>query len=190
MKTKLYLIATVLVALSLTACNDDDSYSDLLNIENHASNMFLSNYRIVNEVPADSVFEVGPQAPFYRIDPDGFVYMQVLNAGDRKNDRAKTSESIYFRYTRYNLIYWMNNGTLVAYDGNADDMSYSATYFNYNDYTLPVSSQWGYGIQMPLNFLGVECEVNLVIKSQYGMQSEISYVQPFLYRVRYYHSKI
>ncbi|MBR5102776.1 MAG: DUF4827 family protein, partial [Muribaculaceae bacterium] len=146
--------------------------------------------RVVNEIPADSVFEVGKQAPFYRIDPDGFVYMQVLSAGDRVNDKAKTSESIYFRYTRYNLVNWMSNGNLVAYDGNADDMSYSATYFNYNDFTLPVSSQWGYGIQMPLSFLGVECEVNLIIKSQYGFQSEISYVQPFLFHVRYYHSKI
>ena len=62
--------------------------------------------------------------------------------------------------------------------------------FTYADYSLPSTSQWGYGLQYPLNFLGVECEVNLVIKSQFGFTSEISYVMPFLYHVRYFRSMI
>ena len=35
-----------------------------------------------------------------------------------------------------------------------------------------------------------ECEVNLIVKSQFGWTSEISYVQPFLYHIRYFHSQI
>ena len=153
-------------------------------------NAYLANHRVVMEVPADSVFEVGENAPFYRIDPDGNVYMQVLNAGDRANDRAKTSEPIYFRYSRYNLATWYADGTWTVYSGNENSMDAQSCSFNYGDYSLPSSSQWGYGLQYPLLFLGVECEVNLIIKSQYGFTSEISYVTPFFYHVRYYHSMI
>ena len=35
-----------------------------------------------------------------------------------------------------------------------------------------------------------DCEVNLVIKSQYGIASEISNVVPYLYNVRYFKSQI
>ena len=125
-----------------------------------------------------------------RIDPDGNVYMQVINPGDRKNDRAKKSQTIYFRFTRFNLEEWYSTGVMGASSGNETDMSQTPTSFLYKDFTLATSSQWGYGLQLPLDFLGAECEVNLVIKSQYGWTSEISYVQPYLYHVRYFHSQI
>ena len=184
----------LLLALSLltmlASCNDGESYADRLNDERNAVNAYLANHRVVMSVPEDTVFEVGEYAPFYRIDPDGNVYMQVLKAGDRINDRAKVSEPIYFRYTRYDLAVWYADGTWTPTSGNESAMDAVPCTFNYSDYTLPSSSQWGYGLQYPLLFLGVECEVNLVIKSQYGFTSEITYVTPFLYHVRYYHSKI
>ncbi len=178
------------MVLMLAACDNDQSYADRLNDERNSVNAFLANHRVVMNVPADSVFEVGPDAPFYRVDVDGNVYMQVLDAGDRANDKVKQGEPIYFRYSRYNLSTWYANGTWTIYSGNETSMDQTPCCFNYGDYTLPSSSQWGYGLQFPLLFLGVECEVNLVIKSQYGFTGEISYVMPFFYHVRYYHSKI
>ena len=174
----------------LTSCNDDQSYADRLNEERNAVNAYLANHRVVMSIPEDTVFEVGPDAPFYRIDADGNVYMQVLNPGDRVNDKAKTSEPIYFRYARYNLATWYASGAWTQTDGNENTMDAFSCSFNYADYTLPSSSQWGYGLQFPLIFLGVECEVNLIVKSQYGFTSEISYVQPFFFHVRYFHSQI
>ena len=184
------LLLGLTVLVMLAACNNDQTYADRLNEERNAVNAYLANHRVVMSVPADSVFEVGENAPFYRIDPDGNVYMQVLNAGDRKNDRARTSEPIYFRYSRYNLATWYADGTWSITSGNENTMDAVSCSFNYADYTLPSSSQWGYGLQYPLLFLGVECEVNLVIKSQYGFTNEISLVTPFFYHVRYYHSQI
>lgn len=180
----------LLALMSLCACNDDQSYADRLNDERNAVNAFLANHRVVMSVPKDSVFEVGIDAPYYRIDVDGNVYMQVINAGDRVNDKVKIGEPIYFRYSRYNLASWYADGTWAITSGNETDMDLASCSFNYADYTLPSSAQWGYGIQYPLLFLGVECEVNLVIKSQYGFTNEISYVTPFFFHVRYFHSQI
>ena len=184
------ILLAITVMMMLAACNNDESYADRLNDERNAVNAYLANHRIVMSVPEDTVFEVGENAPFYRIDTDGNVYMQVLKAGDRINDRAKKSEPIYFRYSRYNLATWYADGVWKPTDGNENTMDAASCSFNFSDYTLPSSSQWGYGLQYPLLFLGVECEVNLVIKSQYGLTNEISYVTPFFYHVRYYHSQI
>lgn len=186
------MLALTLLAVmslgSLTSCNDNESYAEMLDDERHACNAFLANFRIA-EVPADSTFEVGSDAPYYKLDDDGNVYMQVLKTGNLA-DKAKKSQYIYFRFTRYNLITWYTQDHAWNGEGNADDMGNASTYFLYQDYTLPTSSQWGYGLQMPLNYLGADCEVNLVIKSQYGQTSDISYVQPFMYHVRYFRSKI
>ena len=95
---------------------------------------------VVMSVPKDSVFEVGENAPFYRVDADGNVFMQVLNAGDRKNDKAKNGEPIYFRYSRYNLATWYADGTWSIYSGNETAMDAMSCTFNYGDYTLPSSS--------------------------------------------------
>jgi hypothetical protein len=180
----------ILAMTLLTACNNDQTYADRLNLERNAVNAYLANHRVVMDIPEDSVFEVGENAPFYRIDNDGNIYMQVLNAGDRKNDKAQTSEPIYFRYSRYNLATWYADGSWIVYSGNEAAMDATSCSFNYADYTLPSSSQWGYGLQYPLMYLGVECEVNLIIKSQYGFTGEISLVTPFFYHVRYFHSQI
>ena len=184
------LLLALPILMMLASCGDDESYADKLNEERNAVNAYLANHRVVMSVPEDTVFEVGENAPFYRVDPDGNVYMQVLKAGDRIGDRAKVSEPIYFRYSRYNLATWYADGVWEVTSGNESAMDASSCSFNYSDYTLPSSSQWGYGVQYPLLFLGVECEVNLIIKSQYGFTSEISYVTPFFFHVRYYHSHI
>ena len=186
-----YMLMFGLCAITLfTACNNDQSYADRLNDERNAVNAYLADHRVEMKIPEDSVFEVGENAPFYRIDADGNVFMQVLNAGNRVTDRAKKGEPIYFRYSRYNLATWYADGIMALTSGNENTMDAASCSFNFSDYTLPSSSQWGYGIQYPLLFLGVECEVNLVVKSQYGFTSEISYVTPFLFHVRYYHSQI
>ncbi len=193
MKMKLskhILFLGMVVLTMLTACNDDQSYADRLNEERNAVNAYLANHRVVMSIPKDSIFEVGEDAPFYRIDPDGNVYMQVIKAGDRVNDRAKKGDRIYFRYSRYSLAIWYAEKLMEVYSSNENSMDAQSCSFTYADYSLPSTSQWGYGLQYPLNFLGVECEVNLVIKSQFGFTSEISYVMPFLYHVRYFRSMI
>lgn len=189
LSTKIFgVLAAVIAVVTMSSCEKGRSYSELLNAENRSVNRFLVNQWVIAEIPADSVFQTGPDAPFYQLDGDGNIYMQVLDNGS--GEKADEDQLIYFRFTRYNLSYYKNALSDCPSEGNQNDMSQEPTSFRFQNFTLPSSSQWGSGIQLPLEYLNIGCEVNLVIKSQYGWSSEISNVQPYLYRVRYYKSMI
>ncbi len=187
---KLLLLPVMFLAVtvSLSSCDDSKSYAELLDEETKSVNAFLANQRVVGHIPADSVFEVGADAPYYKMDEEGNIYMQVLNTGNL-NEKAKENQKIYFRFMRYNLNTYAS-GYEPTGEGNANDMEYNAMSFLFGNYTLSSSAQFGSGIQLPLYYLGLDCEVNIVIKSQYGLQSEISNVIPYLYNIRYFKSQI
>lgn len=169
--------------LAFSSCKDSKSYAELLNEETKAVNAFLADQNVILDIPADSIFEYGPDAPFYRIDPDGNVFMQVIEPGDK--EKVKNDAMVFFRFTRYNLNEYALTGSLGSGYGNSEDVSMGSASFRFNNYTLTTSSQWGSRIQMPLSFLGFNSHVRLVIKSQFGLTSEISQVIPFLYDIRY-----
>lgn len=182
-------ILIAIVALGIVSCSDNKSYAELLTDETKNVNAFLANQKVINEIPEDSIFEAGEDAPYYRIDETGNIYMQVVKYGTQ--EKAEDDQQVYFRYTRYNLSqYNAATGELPEGMGNSEDLEYEPTWFRFKNFTLTSSSQYGAGIQMPLYFLPLGSEANVVIKSQYGMTSEISYVTPFLYNIRYYKGKI
>lgn len=177
---------TVLFLAGMTSCSDDKTYAELLTDEAHYVNNFLADQRVVNYVPEDTVFETGPDAPYYRLDDDGTMYMQVLNAGTKGN-KAKPDEVIYFRYTRWALAYYAD-GQLPTGAGNNIDLN--SAWFRYQNLQLASSAQWGSGIQYPLGLLPVDCEVNIIIKAAYGPTSELAEVRPYLYRLTYQRPQI
>ncbi|MBO4956195.1 MAG: DUF4827 family protein [Muribaculaceae bacterium] len=191
LKTTRHIYLLIISAISLLAvsCESGRSYAELLQTENQAVNRFLADQKVVADIPADSVFEVGPDAPYYQIDSEGNVYMQVLAVGS--GDDVKDDQLVYFRFLRYNLNFYSGSLAALTPEGNENDLTQAPTSFRYQNFTLPSSSEWGSGLQLPLTFLKkLNCEVNVVVKSQYGWSSEISYVQPYLYHVRYYPSRI
>lgn len=181
------LIILAALGAFLSSCNDGKTYAELLTDETHYVNNFLADHRVVNDIPADTVFEYGENAPYYRIDEDGNLYMQVIDPGTPGN-KAKNDELLYIRFTRYNLTYY-SGGKLPNGEGN-DNVLGGNYYFRYNNYELNSSYSLGSGVQAPLAFLPVDAVVNIVIKSQYGMPSEMSYVVPYLYSIRYFRPKI
>lgn len=193
MKTSKPLLLLALIAatigITLTSCNDGKSYSELLNDETKSVNYFLAKQHVITSIPADSVFEVGPDAPYYQLDEEASVYMQVLSTGDT-SERVSDDQLVYFYFTRYNLHAFALTGSLEDAGGwgNSDDLAVGSASFRFNNYSLSSSSQWGSALQMPLQYpsLGLGCEVNLVVKSQYGLTSEIAQVIPFMYNVRYF----
>ena len=176
-----HIVAAVFALAFLASCEDGKSYAELLNEQDRAVNNFLADQRVINYVPADTVFETGPDAPYYRLDDDGTMYMQLLNPGTKGN-KVKTDELIYFRYTRWALAYYAD-GQLPTGVGN--NTSLNSAWFRYQNFQLASSAQWGSGIQYPLSLLPVDCEVNIIIKASYGPTTELSDVRPYLYRLTY-----
>lgn len=173
--------SAVFSAACLSSCNDGKTYAQLLNEENHYVNNFLADRRVVGELPADTVFETGPDAPFYRLNEDGSLYMQVINPGTKGN-RVKADELIYFRYTRWNLTEYADG---VLPEGEGNNTSLGVASFRYGNYQLANTYKWGTGIQYPLSLLPVDCEVNIVIKSTDGPTDESADVIPYLYNISY-----
>ena len=108
-----FMIAVAAVGISTTSCNDTQSYAELLTDESKSVNYFLANQRVINEIPADSIFEEGADAPYYKMDDDGNIYMQVLKSGNLK-DKAKNDQRIYFRFMRYNLSTYSSTGVMPS----------------------------------------------------------------------------
>lgn len=186
----LYLLTIAAAAAGTTACDDTKSYAELLNDEAHYINNFLVDQTVVADVPADSVFEVGADAPYYKLDDDGNLYMQVLNAGTKGN-MATYNDLLYFRFTRYDLrTYDSATGTFATSWGNENDLGVVNSWFRFQNYYQTSSEQWGEGIQTPLTYLPIDCEVNLIVKSRVGFSEEEANVVPFLYHIRYFRPKI
>ena len=187
-KQKYSFSIIVMMMLVFVSCSKTESYSDLLKKEQKASNWFLAQQRVCNEIPADSVFQVGPDAPYYRMDDDGYIYMQVLKVGDR--ELPKSDATVYFTFSRYNIETMYKNNTLdvAVEEGNQDNFQTTVgnTYFIYNNYSVKSSATFGSGIQLPLSYLGYNSEVNIVLKSYYGFSTENTTCIPYLVNVRYF----
>ena len=176
------ILPLIVAALSMVSCEDTKSYAELLAEENQIVNRFLVQHRVEEFFPED--FEVGENAPYYRVDSSGDVYMQVLQKGN--GTYPQTNDRVYFRYMSYDLASYVVGGENHG-SGNADDVgSTAATFFLLDNYSVSESSTYGTGIQIPAKLLGYESKVNIVVKSQSGPSSIMSYVMPFLYTVSYY----
>ncbi len=177
----------------LSSCNNGKSYADLLKEEDNAVKAFLADKIVINEIPADSVFVTLQDVPdndtlavpYYRLDSDGNVYMQVLDAGDM-NNRFEKGNDVNIRFVRYDLKALMN-GENPEPVGNTNPADYITIRFG--ETTLPSTTQYGTGLQYPMYFLGDECKVNLLVRAKLGFTSETATVMPYLYRIQYNKSK-
>ena len=166
------------------SCSKTESYSELLREEEKAVNWYLASQKVELEIPADSTsFVTGKDAPFYKLDDDGYIYMQIIEKGD--DVKVKEGDLVYFRFMMDNLKY-MYEGIETQPLGNSDYLGYGPASFVYQNLYLSSTTQWGTGIQMPLKFLGYNSEVNLVIKSTYGFLEDQSYCIPYLMNIRYF----
>lgn len=179
------LLLLVAMAAALGSCSDHKSYAEQLNDETRTVNGFLARHRVVDEMPTDTnyVFEIGPNAPYYRLDEERNVYMQVLYKGNE--GYAEEGNRVYFRYLRYNLNSYVIGSDQNAGSGNANNLGTNPTFFLFDDYSVQESYIYGTGIQLPLKFLPMGSKVNLVVKSQAGAYDEMQYVIPYLYEIRY-----
>ena len=185
-RIKATLALGALALLMLGACSKSESYSEMLRDEEKAVNWYLAQHRVEVAPPADSVFQTGEKAPFYRMDEDGTIYMQVIRAVDRK-ERPAAGEKVYFRFSRCS-IKTMYDGGNAFWAGNADDLGNDVgpTYFFFGNKTYPSTTQFGTGLQVPMEYMGIGSEVNLVLKSYAGFVQDQTQCQPYLMNVKYF----
>lgn len=187
-KYSAYLVSTLVLAalIPLPSCDKGESYADLLKKEEKAVNWYLSGESVETVIPADSIFITGEDAPFYKMNEDGSVYMRVVDAGNM-NDRPKKGDRVYFRYSRMNLrnFYELDSETWIGNSSNIG-AGVPSTSFIYGSYTLPSTYQYGTGVQLPLDYLGYNSRVRLVLKAQSGFTSEQSQCLPFVFDIRYF----
>lgn len=190
-RQKFSFVASVVMVFFIASCNKTESYSDLLKKEQKASNWYLAQHTVCNDIPADSVFIQGNDAPYYRMDDDGYIYMQVVKADAIGNRNIpKTGDQVYFTFTRWNVetMYKSNTLDIDSEIGNQDNFisTIGNTYFIFNNYSVSSSSNFGSGIQVPVSYLGYNSEVNLLLKSYYGFSSENTTCVPYKVNVRYF----
>lgn len=191
--TKTILLLLFGTGIAVSSCSKTESYSELLREEEKAVNWYLAARQIELNIPSDSIsFKTGKDAPFYKLDEEGYVYMQVINKGElnpstgRPVNKVKPGDLVYFRFLRQNILS-LYRGEDAPWSGNSSDVDYSeATSFVYKNTYLSSSTSWGTGIQLPLKFLGYGSEVNLVLKSYTGFMADQTYCVPYIINVRYF----
>lgn len=135
--------ALLTAGILFSGCNDSKSYAELLTEENQAINAYLLNQKVETTLPDDGNFLTGEDAPFYKLDEEGNVYMKVIDAG-KPEWMAESDELVYFRFTRWSLLSY-NPYTNEHIDGwgNSDDLGLGSASFRFGNYTLSSSSAWG-----------------------------------------------
>lgn len=187
---KLYILPLLAILAMFSACDDSKSYAELLSDESHCVNNYLVDQRVIGYEERDSTFkfETGADAPYYQLDAEGNLYMRVINPGTPGN-RAEIDQLVYYRFMRYNLQAYLY-GIETDGEGNGENLANASTSFRYGNEQASSYARWGSGIQTPLDYLPLDCEVELVMKSQLGPSSEIGNVIPYLYKIRYFKSQI
>ena len=171
---------------SITITQHPCTLEDMKKTEQRAMKKYLSKFDVVDQLPAIADIQVGSVAPFYKLNSEGTVYMQVVRIGSAPV--AFEGETIYFRFLRYNLLSYFDNGVLPNGEGNMNSLTPAATSIVIGSHNQ-TTTQWGTAIQMPMLLgLPVDSEVNLVVASDAGFSSEINSVIPFLYNIRYFKS--
>lgn len=165
-------------------CSKSESYSDMLKSEEKAVNWFLSNHRVDNNIPEGGKFEVGSDAPYYRLDDEGFIYMQVLETGNPA-EPVKNGDKVYFLYSRQNIRNLWELGA-AQIDSNEQTGTLSEYYFFLGDTSSKNGTLFGKGIQIPLSYLPYHSEVNLVVKSQLGFSIDQSECVPYFINIKYW----
>lgn len=183
------LLNLLVIALGsmIAGCSKSQSYSELLKEEEHACNWYLASHNVSVDLPEDPkdfiTVETDPNAPFYKLDDEGYVYMQVVKADF--SDMVSEGDLVYFRFTKQS-IKDMYEGITPTILGNGDYLPNGTTSFVYKNTYLTSTTQWGTGIQWPLRYLGYNSEVNLVLKSYYGFTEEQASCIPYIMNIKYF----
>ena len=171
MKQKVFSLTFLFALIILgSSCSDKKSYSDMLKDERKAIRSYLKDKTVVDDIPEDNNYD--PDV-FYAL--ENGVYMQVLE-NPNPTLKALSGEDIYIRYTETNLL------TNVETDINWSSMI-TNVYFIYGQTSS--MSDIGTAVAQPLEYVGEESVVNLIVPSKVGSTTNYGNVVPVVLHLKY-----
>ncbi|MDR1719940.1 MAG: DUF4827 domain-containing protein [Dysgonamonadaceae bacterium] len=172
-KTTVFLISFFAIMLAGISCNDQKTAQEMLDDEKKATSRFISSngFVILSAYPEDGVFG---EKEFYKTD-DG-LYIHVIDSGD--GTRAR----------------YLKDAILVRYEGMCyfkdDTTKYNSSSLGPYEFIYGNSLSYGsYGCEgwaIPLQYVGRNAVVSLIVPSALGNSYDQNYFNPVYYaRLKY-----
>lgn len=171
-KTYLTIIVLLGMLLIIPSCKDRKTYADYLKDEEKAIDLFIAQQQlsILDEYPASGIFA---ENEFYK-DPATDVYYHVISYGDITK-KLTINQSVYVRFR--GLHYFMSDDT-TRYSNMVfpEELKYAGPV---NSSTKSYYSNPGW--MVPLEHVGHNGEVKMIIPFTMGSSSDRSQYQPSYY---------
>lgn len=207
MKKTTSILLLIAAILTLSACNDDETYADRRNRENNAINEYIHNHNIKvlseSEFLANDTTTDVSQNEWVLFANTG-IYMQIVNKGCGQKLKQGTT-TVLCRYTEYNLLTdsIQSTNNVLYYSAYVDKMAVTLTSGTFEGvfdtgsslmYTLYNSTAVPSGWLVPLRYINVGrrasetdelAHVRIIVPSSQGQSDAATYTYPCLYDITY-----
>lgn len=207
MKKTTSILLLIAAILTLSACNDDETYADRRNRENNAINEYIhnNNIKVLTEsefLANDTTTDVSKNE--WVLFSNTGIYMQIINKGCGQKLKQGTT-TVLCRYTEYNLLTdsIQSSNNVLYYSAYVDKMAVTLTSGTYEGvfdtgsslmYTLYNSTAVPSGWLVPLRYINVGrrasdtdelAHVRIIVPSSQGQSDAATYTYPCLYDITY-----
>ena len=171
-KTILFVVSLFCLILATSSCNDRKTAQEMLKEEKKAIQRFISRngIKLLSEYPENGVFG---ENEYFRT--SGGLYIHVVDSGN--GTRAKLYNEVLVRFS--GLSYFKNDTSIIK---PVQVRPYEFIYGNSNSYDDLGCDGWA----IPLQYVGLNAVVNLIIPSSLGNYSDRLNYRPIYYeRLKY-----
>ncbi len=171
-KITLFFLSILSVMIAGSACNSQKTTQELLKEEKVAIQRFIdkNKFIILSEYPENGVFK---DKEFYKT-AEG-LYIHVIDSGNGKRARYLKDE-IQVRFEGMYHFKSDPDSALYKYD-SPSSAPYSFIYGNSASYGTYGCNGWA----IPLQYVGEEAVVSLIVPSKLGYSDDYSYIRPVYY---------
>jgi len=174
-KISCILLITAVFCAFFACSNNGKNLQELLKEERKAIDRYIvmNDLIILKDYPKDGVFG---EKEYFKTDEG--LFLQVVDSGNGK--RVKLLDDVCIRYDYFQSVKEVAKGDSIKYSFNSYE-PFSFIYGipqTYSSYYSPVCEAW----VIPLQYVGENAILNLIIPSSIGCKSDNNYVIPVFYR--------
>lgn len=180
MKLKIKIILFAFVVLFLSACQNNNVYSDLLKAERQLIESYIQRQgiQVWDTLPTDN--EWGEKV-YYRVpDADNF-YFHLVKRGDTTQSPIQEKESVLLRFKRYTLDVYAD----TLYNWTTQDSPKPINFVYYSNFNRVTTDQTCKGWLLAVKYMvypGAQCKI--ICPSKMGFDEENNTVTPYGYDLK------